>query len=256
MTAAYLHARTPARAQFGKTPHEGFEKLKPNLPHLQEIGCRAFVLIEDHNPKVNVRSIECVLIGYTPRCRAYRCWQRSTGKIFNSANVRFIEHGQTEQVHFNKTLVAEQLARAPPTSTATADSVPDDQSSPDPVMTTSVPPAIDEPAPFVDAPPPPLPAPPVLPLSSPPLRRSTRTCAPRLNTVQLASEDVNAEDDGELEILRDNEEVIAATPEDDDGVETALLAQISAYTAENPINVEYLDDPHNYTEAMAAPDAA
>jgi hypothetical protein len=38
-------------------------------------------------------------------------------------------------------------------------------------------------------------------------------------------------------------------------VETALLAQLSTYLAENPINVEYPDDPCNYREAMAAPDA-
>jgi hypothetical protein len=48
---------------------------------------------------------------------------------------------------------------------------------------------------------------------------------------------------------------VAESLEDDNGVETALLAQLSSYLAENPINVEYPDDPRNYREAMAAPDA-
>jgi len=46
VTAAYLHARTPSRAQGGRTPFECFEGVKPNVAHLREIGCRAFVLIE------------------------------------------------------------------------------------------------------------------------------------------------------------------------------------------------------------------
>ncbi|KAJ7883574.1 hypothetical protein B0H13DRAFT_1890341 [Mycena leptocephala] len=114
---------------------------------------------------------------------------------------------------------------------------------------TSPPPTIDKPALFVDAPPPP----PDLSRSPPPLRCSACTRNPP--TIQLVSEVINVEDDGEIEILKDIEEVIAATPEDDNGIETALLAQINAYSAENPINVEYPDDPRNYTEAMAALDA-
>jgi hypothetical protein len=47
---------------------------------------------------------------------------------------------------------------------------------------------------------------------------------------------------------------IAATPEDDDGEETALLVQLNAYLSENPIDVEYPDDPRNHAEAMASPD--
>jgi hypothetical protein len=104
VTAAYLHARTPSRSQAGITPHEGFEKIEPNLKHLREIGCRVFVLIETHNPKVYERSIECVLIRHVPNCKAYRCWQRTTGKIFHSGNVRFIEHGQTVSVSIPKDL--------------------------------------------------------------------------------------------------------------------------------------------------------
>jgi hypothetical protein len=48
---------------------------------------------------------------------------------------------------------------------------------------------------------------------------------------------------------------VAATPEDDDGEETAMLAELNAYLCENPIDVEYPDDPNNYAEAMASSDA-
>jgi hypothetical protein len=135
----------------GKTPHEGFEKVKPHLGHLREIGCRAFVLIKTYNLKAFARSIECVLIGYTPNCKAYRCWQRSTGKIFNSGNVRFIETGQTEEVHYDTTLLAKRLAR-PSVATDASTSVLSDQSAPDPAMSTSPLPTINDPVAFVDPP--------------------------------------------------------------------------------------------------------
>jgi hypothetical protein len=48
---------------------------------------------------------------------------------------------------------------------------------------------------------------------------------------------------------------MAATPEDDDNEEMAMLTELNAYLCENPINVEYPDDPNNYAEAMASPDA-
>jgi hypothetical protein len=241
VTAAYLHARTPSRAQGGKTPHEGFEKLKPNLKHLREIGCRAFVLIEGHNPKVFERSLECVLIGYVPNCKAYRCWQRTTGKIFNSGNVRFIEQGQT--VHVKRHGPDPQRPLSPANR-----GVPDDQSTIDPKMTTSILPTVSDPVPFVD-PPPCVPVPVSEAPSGP--RRSERVRRPAVHHAAGNSVD----DDGEMAILEGIEDAIEASPEDDDGVEALLLAQINAYMAENPINVEFPDDPRNYREAMAAPDA-
>ncbi|KAJ7353670.1 hypothetical protein DFH08DRAFT_805188 [Mycena albidolilacea] len=87
----------------------------------------------------------------------------------------------------------------------------------------------------------------------PPLCRSERQrtlCSP---VAQFAA-DVNVDDDDELDILHGIQRAVAESPEDDDVVETALLAQLSSYLAENPINVKYPDDPRNYREAMAAPD--
>jgi hypothetical protein len=71
----------------------------------------------------------------------------------------------------------------------------------------------------------------------------------------MAAETEALEDHGERGILRDWADTVASTPEDDDGEEAAVTAQLNAYLSENPIDVEYPDDPRNYTEAMAAPDA-
>src|SRR5271169_3716651 len=47
LTASYLHARTTTRSLQGSTPFAQWYKRKPNLSHLCEIGCKAFVLIQD-----------------------------------------------------------------------------------------------------------------------------------------------------------------------------------------------------------------
>jgi hypothetical protein len=49
--------------------------------------------------------------------------------------------------------------------------------------------------------------------------------------------------------------MVAMTPEDDDGEEAATWAELNAYITENPIDVEFPDDPRNYREAMSAPDS-
>lgn len=93
LTANYLHIRTPTRSlPCNVTPFEAYHNRKPDLSHLREIGCRAFVLIQNkHNPKIYERSIECVLIGYGPDSKTYRCYHRATRKLVQSYHVAFIE---------------------------------------------------------------------------------------------------------------------------------------------------------------------
>jgi hypothetical protein len=244
--AAYLHARCPSKSQGGRTPFEAMEGVKPNITHLREIGCRAFVLVRGHNPKLNARSVECVLIGYAPQAKVYHCWQRSTGKVFNSIDVCFIESNDTVRIKLKKDLLA---ARPSEPHLPDDTTVPDDQSSDDPPLTTSDPPLPDVPT---------VPAPPLAPMpdvSVPHLCRSDRLRRAPIRPDALAAEIEAPEDCGEQGILDDWTTTVSSTPEDDDGEETAMLAQLNAYLSENPIDVEYPDDPRNYTEAMAAPDA-
>jgi hypothetical protein len=92
LAAFYLAQRTPTCALKGMTPYEAFYGKKPRVSHLREYGCRAFVLIQNKvNPKIYQRSEECVLVGYTPNSKAYRCWNRKNKRIVTSYNVDFIE---------------------------------------------------------------------------------------------------------------------------------------------------------------------
>ena len=93
LTASYLDERTPtASLKDGITPYEAYYNRRPDYSHLREIGCRAFVLIlSRHNPKIYDRSIECVLIGYDFNSKTYRCYDKTSKKIYSSYHVRFIE---------------------------------------------------------------------------------------------------------------------------------------------------------------------
>jgi hypothetical protein len=115
------------------------------------------------------------------------------GKVYNSINVRFIESEQTEKVVWDKAKLA-------------ARSVPDDQSSPDPSLSMSVPPMSTDLRATLTRENIPVPKP------DPPLpRHSTRDHRPaaECNTA-LATGDID--DQGEQVILDDIATTIAATP--------------------------------------------
>jgi len=89
---AYLTNLTPSSSLQGHTPFELWYSRKPSLSHLCEIGCHTFVLIPTATPKTYTQSCPCVFIGYSPHLKAYRLWDRTSGHVFNSFHVSFIEH--------------------------------------------------------------------------------------------------------------------------------------------------------------------
>jgi hypothetical protein len=95
LTASYLTTMTASHALNGRTPFELWFGNKPSLTHLREIGCRCFLLISGNNPKIAARSVEYVLIGYATSAKAYRCWDRHSGRIMDLHHVHFVEHLDT-----------------------------------------------------------------------------------------------------------------------------------------------------------------
>ena len=62
-----------------------------NSCHLRELGCKVWIHIPGDNTKIYNRSIECTLVGYSDSSKAYRCLDRSTGRIHISRNAVFSE---------------------------------------------------------------------------------------------------------------------------------------------------------------------
>jgi transposase InsO family protein len=113
-TSAYLTNLTGTSSLQGRTPFELWSGHQPSLAHLREIGCRAFALVQTHNPKLYRRSTPCILIGYAPRAKAYRLWDTTTGKVFNSFHVTFVEHLHDQPVDLLPGTIIELNSDCPP----------------------------------------------------------------------------------------------------------------------------------------------
>ncbi|CDO77251.1 hypothetical protein BN946_scf184753.g1 [Trametes cinnabarina] len=164
VTACYLSNRTPsASLPRGVTPYEAWFGHPPSLRHLREIGCRAFVLINTHNPKLRPRSFECVLIGYGQNSKTYRCYHVPTRRVLESYHVSFIESHESPP--------------PPSASTSSPSSSPDlvDDPSPSPINTDWP----DDP-PFTPTMPHTCPAPPpsLLPVPPAPVSASSAVASP------------------------------------------------------------------------------
>ena len=90
--SAYLSNLTSSSSLNGKTPYKSWTGHIPSLLHLCEIGCRAFALIQMHNPKIYCHSCPYILIGYTLHTKAYHLWDTVNESIFNSFHITFLEH--------------------------------------------------------------------------------------------------------------------------------------------------------------------
>jgi hypothetical protein len=116
-TAAYLATITPTSANGGRTPHELFWGRVPNVSHLREIGCRAFVLNETQSSKILARSRECILVGYAPDAKAYLCWDRERRTLVTSRNVEFIESHQERHIQYRDATTIPTTSKDPNSDT-------------------------------------------------------------------------------------------------------------------------------------------
>jgi hypothetical protein len=114
-TASYLfNFRLTSSLPANTTPHEARFQKKPNLSHLRELGCKAFVLIQNvHITKIQPRSLECIFIGYDLNSKSYRCYHRSTRRIIVSRNVYFVE---SHQLHPRPFKPGQSIVSLPPPS--------------------------------------------------------------------------------------------------------------------------------------------
>lgn len=91
-TANYLRNRCPSRSHGGKTPYELWYGSKPNLKHLRVFGAKVFVLEKGPNRgKLDDRSVEGKLVGYSETAKAYKVRRNDTGKIVFTRDVTIIE---------------------------------------------------------------------------------------------------------------------------------------------------------------------
>jgi hypothetical protein len=73
---------TPFELRFGR---------KPSISHLRHFGCKCFVLKCENIDKFESRSLDGILLGYTPHGRSYRVYNLDTNTVFGSCDVNFDE---------------------------------------------------------------------------------------------------------------------------------------------------------------------
>jgi hypothetical protein len=73
------------------TPFELRFDRKPSVSHLTPFGCKCFVLKHGNLDKIESRSFDDILLGYTPHDRSYRVYNLETNIIIESCDVTFDE---------------------------------------------------------------------------------------------------------------------------------------------------------------------
>lgn len=85
------------------TPWEAFTGKQPNFDFLRIYGSDAYAHIEDKfRNKFDSKSKKLVLVGYEPKSRAYRLWERGTKNVYVRCNVKICESQSLETVIFDE----------------------------------------------------------------------------------------------------------------------------------------------------------
>jgi hypothetical protein len=90
-TACYISNRIFMRSMLHLTPFELRFGRKPYISHLMPFGCKCFVLKHRNLDKFESRSVDGILLGYTPHGRSYRVYNLEINTVVESCDVTFDE---------------------------------------------------------------------------------------------------------------------------------------------------------------------
>ena len=91
----YLLNRVPSKV-VPKTPFELWTNRKPNLRHLNVLGCLAEARVNNlHEKKLDSRTVSGCFIGYPENSKGYIFYYPNhPSRIVETANVKFLENGE------------------------------------------------------------------------------------------------------------------------------------------------------------------
>uniref|UniRef100_A0A1J3HVA2 Retrovirus-related Pol polyprotein from transposon TNT 1-94 n=2 Tax=Noccaea caerulescens TaxID=107243 RepID=A0A1J3HVA2_NOCCA len=90
--AVYLINRLPSPVIANTSPYARLFKQPPNYLKLRIFGCLCFPWLRPYTKnKLECRSAPCVFLGYSLTQSAYLCLDKSTGRIYTSRHVQFVE---------------------------------------------------------------------------------------------------------------------------------------------------------------------
>lgn len=91
LTSIFLINQMPISVLQGQSPFQKLYCCSPDYAFLKVFGCCYPWLRPYASSKLEPKSTQCVFIGYQPNTKAYRCLNRSSGKVYISRFVQFRE---------------------------------------------------------------------------------------------------------------------------------------------------------------------
>ena len=100
VTAVYIRNRVTSRnLPLNKTPYSLWHGRKPDVSHMRVFGCRCWYKINSpHQPSLNSRSSEALMIGYASNYKGYKLWDENKGEVVVSRDVKFEENPSTDAI--------------------------------------------------------------------------------------------------------------------------------------------------------------
>ena len=90
-TTMYFLNRRPTKFLANKTHYEAFLGIKPIVSHLRIFGSKAYCHIPKENRrKLDANSFKCITFGYCINLKAYKMYNPTTHKVFDSEMLYFM----------------------------------------------------------------------------------------------------------------------------------------------------------------------
>jgi len=105
-TAVYIINRALLRNNTDKTPYKLWKGRPGNIKHFRVFGSKCYIRREDRIGKFDSRVDERILLGYSSRSKAYKCYNLRLNKIVESINVK-IDDYPSEQENTRKEINGE-----------------------------------------------------------------------------------------------------------------------------------------------------
>eukprot|EP00171_Calliarthron_tuberculosum_P022915 IDg22915t1 len=94
-TAVYVRNRVTSRSLTADTtPHKIWMGTSPNVSHMRVFGSKCWYVIPSSKVrKLDARSKEAIMVGYSTQSKGYKLWDQDLGKFVVSRDVTFDEDG-------------------------------------------------------------------------------------------------------------------------------------------------------------------
>ena len=101
-TVVYTLNKVQLKKDTNKTPYELWYGYTPTVHYFKDFGSQCYILKDDRNGKLDSKSDEGIFLGYSTKSEAYKCLNKASNKIVESANVKIDEFAKNNEKESTK----------------------------------------------------------------------------------------------------------------------------------------------------------